>query len=227
MNMTRTGFLVAAIFAAATAAAFAASPLASHKLDSVQLESSLSGAGSGAGETNFGSLVADAVRQTGQADIALVPADEIGEGTVPAGTVPVATIVQKLPYANDSGDTVMVMRLTGAQIRKAVERGVSRAPQSFNGFLQVSGLQVRYNDSAPDGKRVEALKSDAGDISPDKTYTVATTRTIADGGLGYFQIWDPGAAATNTGVSIADCLTNYLESHKVISGSLEGRIAKG
>lgn len=215
------------IIALSIAVAVAAAPLASHKPVAVQVQATLNGAGSDTEETNLGDLVADAIRQAGQADLAIVPADEIGSGSVPAGTVPISTIARALPYVNDADDTVIVLKLTGAQIREAIERSVSRAPQPFNGFLQVSGLQVRYDDSAADSKRVTALRGDAGDIAPAKTYTVATTRTIADGGLGYFQIWDKGDVASRTGISIADCLTSYLESRNTISGAVEARITKG
>ena len=81
------------------------------------------------------------MRQTGNADIALVAADDITETSFPAGSVAPERIVKSLRYANDLTDTVVVLNLTGAQIRKVVERSVSRAPQPFDGFLQVSGLQ--------------------------------------------------------------------------------------
>lgn len=201
-----------------------AAPLAAKTHDAVQLQATLDGAGSDAKETNMGDLVADAARETGGADIALIAADEIGDGSVPAGNVPAAKIVDGLHYSGDASDTVVVLNLTGAQVLKAVERGVSRAPQPFSGFLQVSGLQVRYDASAPEGRRATLVGAQGSEISASGHYKVATTRPIADGGLGYFQIWDKGDVASNTGVSIADSLTNYLSSHKTISGAVEGRI---
>lgn len=229
MNTARLGVAVGIFLASGLAVAVLASPLASRKgsVVQVQVQATLDGAGSGIKETNLGDLVADAVRQTGGADLALVPADEIGDSSVPAGSVPVSTLVHTLHYADDASDTVVVLNLTGAQIMKAVERGVSRNPQAFNGFLQVSGIQVHYDANAPEGKRVGLVETGGGAISPSKTYKVATTRTIADGGLGYFQIWDKGDVGSNTNISVADSLTSYLTSHKTISGSLDGRITTG
>lgn len=188
--------------------------------DIIQVQMPLNGMNAGAAETNLGDLVADAVRQTGNAEIALVAADEITDTSIPAGNVPPAQIVKALRYADDATDTVVVLTLTGAQIRKAVERGVSRAPQPFNGFLQVSGLQVRIS---ADGKKV-SLSGAGGEISDQKTYRVATTRPIAEGSLGYFQIWSKSDIVENTGQSVAQSLANYLASHKTLNAAVEGRI---
>lgn len=110
--------------------------------DRVQLETALDSQGIGHQETTLGDVVADAVRQTGRADIALVAADDVTEASFPAGSVAPKSLVATLRYAQDVTDTVVVLDLTGAQIRKVIERSVSRAPQPFDGFLQVSGLQV-------------------------------------------------------------------------------------
>jgi hypothetical protein len=201
-----------------------AAAVAAHAAkDVIQVQTTLDGANAGAAESNLGDLVADAVRQTGNADIALVAADEITDASIPAGSVPPAQIVKTLRYADDATDTVVVLTLTGAQIRKAVERGVSRAPQPFNGFLQVSGLQVRVSG---DDKKI-TLSGGGGELSDKKTYRVATTRPIADGSLGYFQIWSKSDIAENTGQSVAQSLANYLASHKTLNVAVEGRITTG
>lgn len=190
--------------------------------DTIQVQAPLDGANAGAVETSLGDLVADAVRQTGNADIALVAADEITDVSIPAGSVPPSQIVKALRYADDATDTVVVLTLTGDQIHKAIARGLSRAPQPFNGFLQVSGLQVRIGSD----KKI-TLSSAGGELSDKKTYRVATTRPIAEGSLGYFQIWSKSDIVENTGQSVAQSLANYLASHKTLSATVEGRITTG
>lgn len=192
----------------------------------VQVQTALSGAGSSGKETNFGNLVADAVRQTGGAQAALVPADEIDGGTsIPPGKSTAGRIVAALHYADDPSDTVVVLTLTGAQLLKAAERSVSRAPEPFDGFLQLSGLQIRYHSGQPQGKRVSLVGIGGGEVEAEKSYRVATTRSLAGGGLGYFQIWTSKDIAGDTGVSVADSLRNYLSAHPVVSSTVEGRIA--
>lgn len=188
--------------------------------DAIEVKATLDGANAGTAETSLGDVVADAVRQTGNADVALVAADEITDASVPPGSVPSAQIVKTLRYADDATDTVVVLNLTGSQIRKAIERGLSRAPQPFNGFLQVSGLQVRA------GSKIE-LSIAGAEIADKKTYRVATTRPIADGSLGYFQIWSKSDIVENTGQSVAQSLANYLASHRTLNAAVEGRITTG
>ena len=195
--------------------------------DAVQVQTALSGAGSSAQESNLGDLVADAVRETGSAQAALIPADEIsGSVSIPAGKTDPAKIVSALHYADDPSDTVVVLTLTGAQLLKVAERSVSRAPEPFEGFLQVSGLQIRYNASQPEGKRVSLVGIGGGELDAGKTYKVATTRSLAGGSLGYYQIWTAKDITNDTGTSLSKSLGSYLSAHPVISSTVEGRITK-
>ena len=200
-----------------------AAPLATK--DTVQVESTLSAAGASSQETNLGDLIADAVRQTAGADVALVAADEIDENKrIPAGKVDTNAIISALSFADDTSDTVVILNLTGTQLISAAERSVSRAPQSFDGFMQISGLQIRYNPSQSEGKRVSLVGVGGSEIQAGKTYRVATTRPVAGGSLGYFQIWKSKDIASDTGISIAKSLSSYLASHRTITNSVEGRI---
>jgi 5'-nucleotidase/UDP-sugar diphosphatase len=195
--------------------------------DAVQVQTALSGAGSSSKETNLGDLVADAVRQTGSAQAALIPADEIdGSALIPAGKTDAGKIIATLHYADDPSDAVVVLNLTGAQLLKVAERSVSRAPEPFDGFLQVSGLQIRYNASQPEGKRVSLVGIGGSEVDAAKSYKVATTRSLAGGGLGYYQIWTSKDITDDTGTTLAKSLGSYLSAHAVISSAVENRISK-
>lgn len=221
-----------AFFAAALAAPAAVAPAAplalkgSASKEPVQVQTALSGSGVASSETNLGDLIADAVRQTGHAQIGVVPADEInGKTQIATGKTDPSAIIAALRYAGDPSDTVVVLSLTGTQLLKVAERSVSRAPQPFDGFLQVSGLQIHYSTSQPEGKRVSLSSTDGGALDLGKTYRVATTRPIAGGSLGYFQIWNQKDIAEDTGVPLAKSLGDYLGAHKTVSNTVEGRIA--
>ncbi len=203
-----------------------AAPKENAAKDTVQVQTALSGAGSSSKETNLGDLIADAVRETGSAQVALIPADEISSSaSIPAGKTDPAKIIAALRYADDPGDTVVVLTLTGAQLLQVAERSVSRAPEPFEGFLQVSGLQIRYNASQPEGKRVSLAGAGGGEVDAGKSYKVATTQSLAAGGLGYFQLLT-GKASSDTSISLAKSLGSYLSAHPVVSSTVEGRITK-
>lgn len=215
------GLFGIAAFTMATTASAAPKP----SQDAVEVQTALSGAGSAARETNMGNLIADALRQTGHAQVGLVPADEIDAKTaVPAGKAEAGAIIAALRSADDFSDTVVVLNLTGAQILQVAERSVSRAPEPFAGFLQISGLQIRYSAGQPEGKRVSLAGVGGGEVEASKTYRVATTRPIASGSLGYFQIWKQKDIAEDTGISLAASLKAYLAAHRTVNSIVEDRI---
>ena len=227
MKTCMIAFLGAALAALSAAAPAAPSALKERRgKETVQVQTALSGTGVASGETNLGDLIADAVRQTGHAQVGLVPADEInGKAQIAAGKTDPSAIIGALRYADDPSDTVVVLNLTGAQLVKVAARSVSRAPQPFDGFLQVSGFQIHYSPGQPEGKRVSLSGADGGTLDLGKTYRVATTRPIAGGSLGYFQIWSKKDIAEDTGIPLAKSLGEYLSAHKTVNSTVEGRIA--
>ena len=218
LNVTIVGLLLLAV------PTLAASPTASSK-ETVQVQAALSASGVASRETNLGNLIADALRQTGHTQIALVPADEIdGTAQISAGKVEISTIVATLRYASDPSDTVVVLNLTGAELLQVAERSVSRAPQPFDGFLQISGLQIRYNPSQSAGSRVSLVGVGGGELDAAKTYRVAVPRPLAGGSLGYFQIFKQKNIIADTGTPIATSLSSYLAAHPTLNVAVEDRI---
>ena len=218
--------LLAGLASALAASSTCAAPKELVAKDAVQVQTALSGASSSSKETNLGNLIADAVHQTGGAVAAIIPADEIDASkTIPAGKTDPAKIVAALHYADDPGDAVVILTLTGAQLLKVAERSVSRAPEPFNGFLQVSGLQIRYSPTQAAGKRVSLVGIGGSEIDAGKSYKVATTRSLA-GGLGYYQIWTSKDITDDTGMTLAKSLTRYLAAHPVVNSVIEDRITK-
>src|SRR5258708_3980156 len=51
-------------------------------------------------------------------------------------------------------DQIMVVKLTGAQVRDALERSVSLYPQPNTSFLQLAGFEASFNKNASDGHRI-------------------------------------------------------------------------
>ncbi len=76
------------------------------------------------GETNFGDLVADALRSATGADVALTNSGSIrGDRLYPAGTVlTYGDILRELPF----GNVVVVVEVTGADLLAALDHGVSQ-----------------------------------------------------------------------------------------------------
>lgn len=186
----------------------------------VQSPSDLSSVGCQTKEVSLGDLMADAVRSTTGAQIAIIPAGGFREITIPRGTIQPADVLKCLQYPNDQ---IAVMRLTGAQLLKALERSVSIYPQRNMGFLQVSGLTVTFDPSAPKESRIKSVSVGAEQMAPDGSYRVATTKPLADGAYGYFTIWGNGQPEIR-GKTIAQAAADFLSQRTSIDYRMLNRL---
>jgi hypothetical protein len=88
-------------------------------------------------------------------------------------------------------DEVVVVALTGAQVRQAFERSLSLYPHPSSSTLHISsGFEVVFQPNADPGKRVVSVNTSSGKLDDDKIYNIAMPEQLGRGGLGYFKIWD-------------------------------------
>jgi 2',3'-cyclic-nucleotide 2'-phosphodiesterase (5'-nucleotidase family) len=164
-------------------------------------------------EASLASLVADAARASLKAEIALVPASEFREVTLPAGDLTREALTNALLYPDEK---IVLVQVSGAQIRAALERGLSMLPKPNVAFLQVSGLTVTFRSDAPEGQRVLGVQVGASVLVPERTYQAAMPSSLAKGALGYFRVFD-GLKPAETGPAIAETLATYLLSVRSVS----------
>jgi 2',3'-cyclic-nucleotide 2'-phosphodiesterase (5'-nucleotidase family) len=130
--------------------------------------------------TNLGNLVADIMRAVSGADVSIINGGGI-RTSIQKGQVLVKQVYTALPFDN----YIVLIELTGQQIRDALEHGVSAVEFGAGRFPQVSGLGFKYVRSAPVGSRVREILVGGKPLDPAKTYTVATIDFLAAGGDGY------------------------------------------
>jgi 5'-nucleotidase / UDP-sugar diphosphatase len=169
------------------------------------------------GEAEAGNLVADAVRLAVGADVALVPAAAFKGSKAATAEAAVALL-------EPATDEIVLLSVRGSQLKDALERSVSFAGTPFAGFLQVSGLTFQYNASNDIGERVVKVSVAGAVLDAAKLYKLATTRPLADGQQGYFQIWkkEQIVAGVKT-VTLADALRALPAGQ---TGKIEGRIVR-
>lgn len=140
-------------------------------------------------ETAIGNLVVDGMlyeaKQAGiKADMALQNGGGI-RTNLKAGDITQGAVQEILPFNND----VVVLELTGQEIRDGLENGVSKAPSEYGGFPHVAGMKLTYDSSKPANQRVTSVsvKTDNGYVPLDlkKTYNLATNIFTAKGGDAY------------------------------------------
>ena len=99
------------------------------------------------GEAAIGDLIADAMRAVAKADAALMNGGSIRGGKIyaPGATLTRRDIVAELPFDN----RIVTMELSGADLRRAIENGLSAWPRASGRFPQVSGIDVIADGSRP------------------------------------------------------------------------------
>jgi len=164
-------------------------------------------------ETTLGNLAADALREAADADFALVNASQMRPIDLPAGPITEEQISSALAYPDEA---VALVRLKGSAVVACLERGLSLLPQPNKGFLQVAGLNVRFDSRLQSGRRVIEVKAGGGALEADKQYKVAMPLSLARGAGGYFTILN-GASVTPLETSLKAAVVSYLTSHGTAS----------
>ena len=187
-------------------------------------------------ETNLGDLVADVMREKAGADAAIINGGGI-RASIAKGKVEIGEVYSALPFDN----YVVAVRLTGKQIKEALEHGVSGVETEEGGFPQVSGLSFTYSRSAPKGARVREVLVGGRPLDPKRYYTVATHDFLAAGGDGYrafgeavkssrdFSVMGGAMRGENLtyndpGTWLRDVVIDYIRGRKTVAPVVEGRI---
>jgi 5'-nucleotidase/UDP-sugar diphosphatase len=175
-------------------------------------------------ETNLGDFIADVMRQDTGADAAMINGGSI-KGSIAKGKIEAQDFYNALPYDN----YLVVVRLTGVQLKEALEHGVSHGGKPSHRFPQVSGLTFTYSRKAPAGSRVKDVTVAGRPLDPKKTYTVATIDFLAAGGSG-FKVFgrapkSRGIGATaDHGAQLRDLVIDAVKARKIIAPQVEDRI---
>jgi 2',3'-cyclic-nucleotide 2'-phosphodiesterase (5'-nucleotidase family) len=172
-------------------------------------------------ETSFGDLAADALVSAAGTTIGFVPAVSFKSGTIPAGPVTEEKVADLLTKPTE---TWAVVSLSGSELREALERSVSRAPQPHAGFLQVSGISMTYDQQQPRNSRIVNLTISGADVQPNQDYEVAMPLSLAKGGSGYFMIFGEADIVRSGSDEMADAIVNFVEQKETVSYTGQGRI---
>ncbi|MCM3260929.1 5'-nucleotidase C-terminal domain-containing protein [Paenibacillus lautus] len=143
-------------------------------------------------ETNLGNLIADGMLDAAQAAgtnavIALQNGGGIRE-SIEAGKITMGDVMTVLPFNND----LVTITLTGAEIKEAMENGVSKTPAQDGRFPHIAGMRFYYDSTKPVGSRVLRIevkgKNGYEPIDMNKSYEVATNAFTAKGGDFYASL---------------------------------------
>jgi 5'-nucleotidase len=144
----------------------------------------------GTADSPAGRLVAQAQWEatrspaTGGSHFALMNPGGIRTDLACRGTPPCEVTYGDLFSMQPFGNSLVVMSLTGAEVRELLEqqqRGGPNAPL----MSPSSGLTYRWNRQAPPGQRARDIRIEGKPIDPQATYRVTVNSFMAEGGDGY------------------------------------------
>ena len=164
----------------------AAAPLANRvvgRLTAVARRSEFDGESPAANLIADSMLAATRTRAMGGAQIALVNATGV-RVDLPGGVVRYKDAFAMMPFGNN----LLVMTLTGAQLKQAIEQQFASPVRA--GFRQPSvlapsaGFTYRYDLGRPVGDRITAMTLDGKSVLAGSRYRVAVNNYLASGGDG-------------------------------------------
>lgn len=174
-------------------------------------------------EAAIGNLITDAMRAATGADAAITNGGGIrGNRTYEAGArLTRGDVLTELPF----GNVVEVLDLSGADLRAALEHGLSAIAEEGGRFPQVSGLAVTFDPAAPAGNRVRTVMVGGAPLEAGATYAVAVNDYIGGGGDGYAMLADaPRRLSAEAGPLLATVVMEYLKAATSVAPAPEGRI---
>lgn len=172
-------------------------------------------------ETAWGRLVTDALRSATRADIALINAGSLEKGTLAAGDVGDAQINGLLRFPRDE---VVTLTISGAQLRAALERAVQAYPTGTPAFLHGSGYSAQFNTQAPTNERLTLLRINGHEVRDTDSIRTAMPMGLAQGGSGYFTIWNSDNAA-RAGITVSEAIGKYIQSRGEVAPDNTPRLA--
>jgi 2',3'-cyclic-nucleotide 2'-phosphodiesterase (5'-nucleotidase family) len=175
-------------------------------------------------EAAIGNLIADAMRQTVHAEVALMNGGGIrGDKVyVPGTAITRKDILAELPF----GNRVVKLEVSGAVLREALEHSLGRYEDGAGRFPQVSGLKIEADVSAPAGRRLKSVTANGSPLDPARAYTLATNDFIASGGDGYAMLVDaPRILTERDGPLLAAAVMAHIRKLGEVTAVVEGRLA--
>ncbi|MDO7907257.1 5'-nucleotidase C-terminal domain-containing protein [Paenibacillus sp. JX-17] len=160
--------------------------------------------------------------------------------SLPAGDITLGGLLTVMPYANN----LTALKMTGQEIKEALENGVSGVESGEGRFPQVAGMRFYYDSTKPkekldsvsgqvqqQGSRIMKvqIKGENGkysDMDPNAYYIVATNSFTAGGGDFYRSMKKAKDAGRSYELNLVDyeVFQEHLKQTGTVTAAAEGRV---
>lgn len=128
-------------------------------------------------ESAMGRLATDILRTWAKADVAILAGGGIRSSFIP-GPIAVRDCFQVFPF----GNPLAVATVSGEVLSRVLEYGTT----TERGRIQVSGVTILTDTSAPPGSRIVEARVGGMPLGKELHYRIVTDAFLAQGGSGYF-----------------------------------------
>ncbi|KAL4649026.1 5'-nucleotidase isoform X1 [Arapaima gigas] len=143
------------------------------------------------------------------------------------GSITMEDLIAVMPF----GGTFDLVQLKGSTLKSAFEHSVRRYGGSSGEFLQVSGIQVKFDLSSPPGNRVQEIKILCTQcrvpqyelLDPQQVYKLVVPSYLVEGGDGFSMIKQEKLKHDSGDLDIS-VVADYIMEKKRVHPALEGRI---
>jgi 5'-nucleotidase/UDP-sugar diphosphatase len=158
--------------------------------------------------TNFGLLLTTLMKDLTGADFAVLNSGAV-RASIDSGPVTLGEIIQALPFANQ----IMTVQLSGEAVERLLAQSLSvQRHEDGGGFLQVAGIRYEAGSAGP-----TAITIAGEPLDGTRTYTVATTDFLFHGGDGYDLFRRLGKNPKDTGLLLAQVLSDHIRKNSPLS----------
>lgn len=187
-------------------------------------------------ECNLGNVIADAMRDSTDVQIALMNGGGI-RASIEPGDITLGEVLTVQPF----GNLMATFEITGTDLRAALENSVGSIRLNDAGqierdggagrFLQVSGLRFTYDPTAESGSRVVSVEVEAADgtfeaLDDAAIYSVVTNSFVRQGGDGYTMFAENATNVYDFGSVDYEVTSAYLAAISPISLEVEADNAR-
>jgi len=141
---------------------------------------------------------------------------------IPEGDLTVAGVNELLPFQNK----LILLELTGKEVKTAIETGLADADGSGGGFTYVAGMRYSADSSKPAWQRLvkAEVKNDSGKWIPlndSAKYRIITNSYLSGGGNGYDSFKNSKGYRYDTGFSDAEAFMEYVKQAGTITRPID------
>jgi len=203
-------------FVASLYAAFAKPIEAQRKAVVGEAASALTRSNADGGST-MGDVIADAMLAATKKYGAVAAFTNAGgvRSDLEAGPVTYGKLIEVTPF----GNSLVVLELTGAELKAAIDHGVSGG-----GMLYPSaGTSYLYDSTKPAGQRTADIVVGGQPLDPAATYVVTFNSFTAGGGDNHDALKAAKGKRTDTGLVDLDALIDYFKTHNPVEAAKDRR----